>query len=430
MHQAALVQHSTPKVALNVVIVGCGIAGLSAAYCIGRADHKITVLESASVIGEVGAGIQVNPNLSRLLIRWGLRTKLEEMGVSFLRCKYYDDGQRIGWTRSGESMEQDHGAPYYHIHVATFSFSIACKVVSIDSQAAKVTPDSGEDISGDLIIGADGIKSVAFRGYAAYRAIIPTREMVSDPDLKFLMEQTEIINWMGPSKLSGLAYKWILARLIRQPHHWLLHCKNFLAAQSAVLMCIFFQSGKTEYNLVMSYTAEGSVTKMKNDFESWEPRVQKFLGLVSKTLIWPLLYREPFETWVTPSGKVVLLGDACHPMLVEDAAVLGVLLSHIPSSDELIPLLHGYQTGRSCQPQYFHLEDGPAQRERDRSMRVAIMMEIALDREREISAGELDGNANMWADKKKSQRQFSYDAEPDAEWCISNGLGTSPTVKL
>ncbi|KAJ7920819.1 hypothetical protein B0H13DRAFT_2249664 [Mycena leptocephala] len=392
-----VIQDPKPKITLNIVIVGCGI----------------TVVESASAIGDVGAGIQVGPNLSRLLIRWGLHEQLERAAVkpraiTFLR---YKDGQRVGWTKWGEAMERDHGAPYYHIHRADLismlldlaksymTLKLNSRVVSVEPQEGKVTLENGEVISGDLLIGADGIKSIVRdavaggppkspvpTGHAAYRA-------------------TEMISWMGPGK------------------HIIGYCIR----------------GKAEYNLVMvhpndrqqeSYTAQGSVEKMRADFDGWEPRVKKLLGLVPTTLIWPLLYREPLDEWVAPTGKVVLLGDACHPMLpsraqgcamaVEDAAVLGVLFSHISSDDQMIPLLRGYQRlryDRTAQTQRdalanhstFHLDDGPKQEERDRSMRAA--MEVAFTQEQD----EMDGNANIWADKKKSQSQFSYDAEVEAE---------------
>jgi salicylate hydroxylase len=81
-----------------------------------------------------------------------------------------------------------------------------------------------------------------------------------------------------------------------------------------------------------SYDLPGSVDQMRADFSGWEPRyvrlatgrlfidpsgsVEKLLGLVSHTLIWPLLDRDPLDSWVHPSGHVALLGDACHPMLV------------------------------------------------------------------------------------------------------------------
>ncbi|KAF7351837.1 FAD NAD P-binding domain-containing [Mycena venus] len=398
---------------LHIIIVGCGIGGLSAAYCLGRAGHRVTVLERASEIKDVGAGIQVGPNLSRLLIRWGLGEQLEKVAtrpeaITFLR---YSDGERIGWTRWGSKMEEEHGAPYYHVHRADLlhmlhtlaaprmALRLSSKVVSVSvdpgptAQAqVRVGLANGEIVSGDLVIGADGIKSVVrevvlsglsnsyssdrdgpskkattpiHTGDCAYRAVISTAGMRGDPALEGLLESKEMISWMGPRK------------------HIIGYCIR----------------GKTEYNLVLvhpdnrfkakakeSYMTEGSVEQMRADFEGWEPRVQKLLKLVDKTYILPLMYREPLDKWVHADGKVILLGDACHPtlpsraqgsaMAVEDAAVLGSLLARLSHRTQLATLLRAYQGIRYARTRetqlaafanhhIFHLEDGPAQRARD-----------------------------------------------------------------
>lgn len=76
---------------LDIIVVGSGIGGLSAAYCLARSGHQITVLESAPFLGEVGAGIQLSPNSTRLLLRWGLGPALEKIAVkpeavAFRKC--------------------------------------------------------------------------------------------------------------------------------------------------------------------------------------------------------------------------------------------------------------------------------------------------------------------------------------------------------
>ena len=78
---------------IHIVVVGCGLSGLSAACCLARAGHSVTILESASAIGEIGAGIQISPNVTRLLIRWGLGDKLKQVAVkpvalTFRRCTF------------------------------------------------------------------------------------------------------------------------------------------------------------------------------------------------------------------------------------------------------------------------------------------------------------------------------------------------------
>jgi len=199
-------------------------------------------------------------------------------------------------------------------------------------------------------------------------------------------------------------------------------------------------------------------------------RVRKLLGFVKSTLKWRLMDRKPLDKWIHGSGCIVLLGDACHPMLVryiadlplgitidtrskpyraqgaamaiEDGAVLGNLLSRISHISQLRPLLKAYQDLRlprtaavqessRLNQHIFHLPDGPEQRERDDNMRKAMALELsgnsgALRR-------ESVGNQNQWADKTKSDILFGYDADAEADkWWAAHGrrLGVIARSKL
>ena len=181
-------------------------------------------------------------------------------------------------------------------------------------------------------------------------------------------------------------------------------------------------------------------------------RVRRLLGFVQSTLKWRLMDRKPLNKWIHDSGRVILLGDACHPMLVrriadlllgitadvlpkpyraqgasmaiEDGAVLGNLLSRISHISQLRPLLQAYQDlrlprtaevqGSSRLNQHiFHLPDGPEQRERDANMRKAMALELSGDTE--ALRRESIGNQNQWADKAKSAILFGYDADAEVD---------------
>ncbi|KAL0067219.1 hypothetical protein AAF712_005789 [Marasmius tenuissimus] len=295
-----------------------------------------------------------------------------------------------------------------------------CKVKEINPDAPSVTLESGATFSADLIIGADGIHStvrgsvighntlplVVPTGDMAYRAVVSTEHFLADPDLRDLVENPRVNCWMGP-------LKHIIGYCIRD---------------------------RKEFNLVMlgpddestySWTAKGDASEVKANFGEWEPRIQKIISHIKDVLKTKLVLCAPLKTWTHGSGKVTLMGDACHPMLpyraqgaamaIEDGAVLGNLFSRLQSRSQIPMLVKAYeeiryrratdmQTGSMDNRRLFHMSDGPEQQARDAAMLLAMENATKLDGHNDPSS-----NPTPWADKSKNKEHFGYDADEVTE---------------
>ncbi|KAM6496772.1 hypothetical protein JOM56_007245 [Amanita muscaria] len=421
---------------LDIIIVGCGISGLSLAYYFGKAGHSVIILEAASVLSEIGAGVLLGPNVSKLLIRWGLKERLEAIAdpardLNLFVLPSDDTGDAVrSWNR--ENMEKEYGGPQYQIHrgdlqklLCDLAFSFPNVSLRLNSRVVSISPNgpspyvvlhSGESISGDMVIGADGVKSIVRScvvggpdeptpsGDAFYRVVLSTDAFLKDPDLKPFVEDSDFSVWMGQGK-------------------------------RAVGYCV---RARKEYNLALSHpdtdsteswTAVGNVDEMRRMFEGWDPRLQKILALVPSVLNFRLLSRDPLKSWIHSSGLVTLIGDACHPMMpylgqggamaIEDAAVLGQLFARITSKSDIPTLLKGYESirlGRATEMQLSSLEAGKMHRS-----------DPVLDQRRDIAVrnntdSTLNALANPIQEKLKPEARgagdeaiYGYDAEQVAE---------------
>jgi len=249
---------------LNIIVVGCGIGGLSAAFCLTQAGHRVTIIESSYVLGEIGAGILLNPNVSKLLLRWGLGKHLDEIAVKpeGVALRRYSTGETVGYTKFGEALQRQYGAPNYQIHRADLHkllYDLVAPHVTIllgssvvgcepDSVSPSVTLESGEVMEADLIVGADGIKSYVQRvvsgkpnpakptGDAAYRMTIPTSLIKQDPELRELIERPQLVTWMAPGRRM-VAYHIVRISFFFKKSSRTDHASSLLEEEGAVECC-------------------------------------------------------------------------------------------------------------------------------------------------------------------------------------------------
>jgi len=364
----------------SIAVIGGGIGGLAAAATLLRAGFDVHLYEQARALGEVGAGINIGPNASRLLHRLGLAERLAQSGIKPITFdqRRWDDGRFLVRAPLGDLVEQKFGAPYYTFHRADLHGAIADAVPAervhlghrftrLADHGDKVEAhfDNGASISAHVLIGADGIHSAVrhallgpeqprFTGCVAYRGLVPADR------LKHLdLDRTTQI-WMGPG--AHFVHYFVAAgRLV-----------NFVAVT------------EEDSWLRESWVDRGEVADALGAFAGWHPQVRGIIGAADETYKWALFDRAPLPRWSV--GRVTLLGDACHPMLpfmgqgaaqaIEDAATLTACLR---KHNDITVALKLYETRRlprasrlqamsQTNKLRFHLPDGPAQQQRDAQM--------------------------------------------------------------
>ncbi|KAK6357725.1 hypothetical protein TWF718_002034 [Orbilia javanica] len=421
---------------LRIIIIGGGIAGLAAAIGLTLTGHSVTIFEAVSSIKEVGAGIQIAPNASRILERFGVLDEVLRDGIALERNslrRWEDDGE-IGWVGLMPGVGKKYNAPLLVVHRADLQRILLHRAQSLGVKIHTSSPIStiaqdfspsirlstGEWVSGDLVIAADGIKSfvrsqiakkmgvkdeTVSTGDAAYRVVIEEERMRSDPKIRELLKSNTGVRWMGPGGhimayplRSHKLYNMVLIHPIR-PHQI-----------------------DTE-----SWTSPGTKAEMLKTYSGWNSTVKQLLSYVpddGEVMEWTLNSHAPLKSW--HEGRFVLIGDACHPMLpyvaqgaanaIEDAAVLTIVLGMIQSAEKIEDALKVYEVirkerGEAIQAsardtqKILHLKDGREQEERDRRIRESTVA---------ARGGEKKGNPDLWADLRWQEFMWGVDVMKEA----------------
>ena len=334
---------------MKILIAGGGIAGLTAALCLAQDGHRVSIFEQASELSEVGAGLQISPNGMHVLNALGLGEAVVSAGFEpeEIELRFGKSGQVIFNVPLADQSVERWGAPYIHIHRADLldvliAAASDCENITIrtgfpvrrltrSDDAVTVHSDS-EAVSGDLLIGADGIHSVVreallgpdtprFTGCVAWRGVIETAKLGS------LRPPPTACAWVGQGA----------------------HMVSYYLRGGALVNLVGVverDAWRTE-----SWTEGGSKAAFLKDFEGWDPTLINLIENGDRFFRWALFDRNPLSHWV--DDRVALMGDACHPMLpfVAQGAVMAiedayVLARSLREASDIAEGLQSYQAAR------------------------------------------------------------------------------------
>ncbi|KZL66792.1 salicylate hydroxylase, partial [Colletotrichum tofieldiae] len=378
-----------PMAPLKILIAGGGIAGLSAAVGLRRAGHEVHVYERSALNNEIGAAIHVCPNAARALLAWGLDPVKAKFVV--VKCSFRAKGDTLEKFHVGteDYIEERYGAPWYFAHrvdlheelkrLATepgdspvhspgkldgmaangvnghgepssgpgkpVIVHLRSEVVAYDSEAASITLASGEIVTGDVVVAADGVHTIGVESILGrsnpavpqghynfcFRFLIPAADVEADPVTRFWNEGDDgrIKFLVGDTK-----------RLVSYP------CRKRnavtdLASNEIHNFVAIFHNEDIESTKKEDWHASVGKDKLLERYSDFHPSVLAILDKATDVKQWALLYRAPIPTWT--KGKLTLAGDAAHPMLphqgqggaqgIEDGVALGIALAGAETKD-------------------------------------------------------------------------------------------------
>lgn len=322
----------------QILIAGGGIGGLAAALACSRAGWPVHLVERTREFGEVGAGIQMGPNVVRLLQAWGLEAELNQVAAfpEMLKVRSAHSGHELGRLGLGERTRSRYGAPYATIHRADLHELLVGAVQQrgdvelhlnqwlesfVDNGAGvQMLTLDGLQLEGQALIGADGLWSTVrhhllqdaeprVTGHLAYRALVAQR------DLPARLRSQKVTVWVGPD----------------------LHVVQYPVRRGHWLNVVAIVQGQVDGEVGdWDHATHGS--DLRAAMGDTCKRLQDLVGAIENWRLWALCDRPPMAgAHEQARGRVALLGDAAHPMrpymaqgagmALEDAACLQRVLA-------------------------------------------------------------------------------------------------------
>ena len=320
---------------------------------------------------------------------------------------------------SFDDVETRYGAPYYFLHRAdlitllvdatnkneNINLIMDCTVDEYDFEAPAVKLSTGARLSADLVICADGIKSAVRNivngapiepqdtGDVAYRILVPAKPLLDDPTMRHFVTEPWAVHWMGPEA----------------------HAVGYPLRGGELYNIIIDITHATDVGRPVGqdeWRSQADNSELVKRFVDWCEPVRKICGLTGTYLKWRLADFDQLERWVHPSGKVAVLGDACHPMMpymaqgaaqaTEDAATLQAALrahSNLPDAlkayeRQRLPRAAYVAKNTRVLQEWLHLYDGPERDRRDELMR-----------------HDNQDNPMFWACSERRDWLFGHDAQ-------------------
>ena len=322
-----------------VLIAGGGIGGLAAALACSRAGLLVQLFEQAPEFGEIGAGIQLGPNVMRVLQGWGLDAALAGAAAfpARLRAREALSGDVLGVLPLGRDIAQRYGAPYAAIHRADMHGLLLQavrdrgdavlhlqRVVSSFEQAVDgvtLRLGDGASVQGDVLIGADGLWSRVraalladgpprVSGHLAYRAMVPQHSLPES------LRSSDVTVWLGPD----------------------MHVVQYPVRQGDWLNVVAIVHGQRADADLSQWDHLANASDLRTALADTCAPLRDLVEAIDYWRLWVLCDREPMRgAHEQAHGRVALLGDAAHPMrpylaqgagmAIEDAAELGRCLT-------------------------------------------------------------------------------------------------------